>query len=177
MQIHIDINDRDVQKGLADIRSRGGNLQPLMQDIGEDIARVVEGNFAAGGRPEAWKPSARSRRDAGKPLSDTGRLRRSITVESDRTSAQVGTNVKYARIHQFGGTIHHKARTLAFKNKGGFLSRAAAARRKTAVRIGFGRAHDITIPARPFLVLTDGDLRRIERIAEAFIREGADHAR
>jgi phage virion morphogenesis protein len=177
MRNNIDINDSAVRQGLAGIRSRGGNLKPLMQDIGEEMARIVERNFAVGGRPDAWPASARSRRDAGKPLSDTGRLRRSITVESDRTSAQVGTNVKYARIHQFGGTIHHKARTLAFKNKGGFLSRAAAARRKTAVRIGFGRAHDITIPARPFLVLTDGDLVRIERIAEAFIREGADHAR
>lgn len=169
MQIHIDINDRDVQKGLADIRSRGGNLKPLMQDIGEEMARVVERNFAVGGRPEAWPASARSRRDAGKPLSDTGRLRRSITVESDRTSAQVGTNVKYARIHQFGGrTSPHTIRPV----NGRALFWPGAKHPVKAVHHP-GSA----ITARPFLVLTDGDLVRIERIAEAFIREGADHAR
>ncbi len=169
MQIHIDINDRDVQKGLTAILSRGGNLKPLMQDIGEDIARVVEGNFAAGGRPEAWKPSARSRRDSGKPLTDSGRLRRSITVAARNKSVRVGTNVEYARIHQLGGkTRPHTIRPV----NGRALFWPGAKHPVKAVR-----HPGSTIPARPFLVLTDGDLRRIERIAEAFIREGADHAR
>lgn len=169
MRINIDINDSAVRQGLAGIRSRGGNLKPLMQDIGEEMARIVERNFAVGGRPDAWPASARSRRDAGKPLSDTGRLRRSITVESDRTSAQVGTNVKYARIHQFGGrTSPHTIRPVHARA----LFWPGAKHPVKAVR-----HPGSTIPARPFLVLTDGDLVRIERIAEAFIREGADHAR
>lgn len=66
-----------------------------------------------------WKKSIRARkgqrRDArgrfdtgvnksgGKTLTDTARLRRSITSHADAERAEVGTNVIYAGIHQFGG--------------------------------------------------------------------------
>lgn len=53
-------------------------------------------------------PSRRGRAETGhfgKTLQDTGRLRDSVTFESFLTQGQVhvGSNVKYARIHQLGG--------------------------------------------------------------------------
>lgn len=36
---------------------------------------------------------------------DTGRLRNSITSEVDQLEAHIGSNVVYARIHEFGGVI------------------------------------------------------------------------
>ena len=103
MQIKFTINDLAVRNKLTSLAAQGHNLRPLMQDIGEEARRIVEKNFEAGGRPGQWEPSARSKRDGGKPLTDKGTLRRSITVAADNTSVRVGTNVKYARIHQLGG--------------------------------------------------------------------------
>ena len=59
--------------------------------------------------------------------------------------ATVGTNVKYARIHEFGGTIHipeirpKSARALAFEIGGQTIFAA------------FTRAHDVRMPERSFL--------------------------
>jgi len=39
------------------------------------------------------------------PLIQSGRLRNSITWTSNEFVARVGTNVRYAAIHQFGGTV------------------------------------------------------------------------
>jgi phage gpG-like protein len=39
----------------------------------------------------------------GQPLLDTGRLRSSITYNANASGVEVGTNVEYAPVHQFGG--------------------------------------------------------------------------
>jgi phage virion morphogenesis protein len=139
MQIKFTINDFEVRKRLTALAAQGHSLRPLMQDIGEEVRRIVEKNFEAGGRPERWKPSARSKRDGGKPLTDKGTLRRSMTVDADSKSVRVGTNVIYAGIHQFGGKA--------------------------------GRGRKVNIPARPFLVISDADQSRIEKIAEDYLGE------
>jgi len=69
MNIKIDINDKEVRQRLAQLAAGCANLKPLMSNIGEEIRRLIEKNFAVGGRPDAWKPSARSRREGGMPLS------------------------------------------------------------------------------------------------------------
>lgn len=43
-----------------------------------------------------------------KGLVDTGRLRSSMMSEVNNLSGRVGTNVKYARIHEYGGIIRPK---------------------------------------------------------------------
>lgn len=60
-----------------------------------------------------WKPLSpvtielHPRRAGGKPLNDTGRLRKSVTSQAIKrvssTKLQYGTNLKYAGIHNFGG--------------------------------------------------------------------------
>jgi phage virion morphogenesis protein len=52
------------------------------------------------GRP--WKKSERAKKQGGKTLIDTGRLRSSITFATSKTDVFIGTNVVYADIHQFG---------------------------------------------------------------------------
>lgn len=79
----------------------------------------------------------------------TGTLGRSITYRleegDDALRGIVGTNVKYARIHEYGGTIHLPA---------------MVPRRRRALRFEVGgavvfakrvRAHDVTMPERSFL--------------------------
>ncbi len=46
-----------------------------------------------------------------KPLLDTGRLRNSVTFRSGADFAEIGTNVAYGAIHQFGGKAGRGRRT------------------------------------------------------------------
>jgi len=95
----------------------------------------------------------------------------------------IGTNVRYAAIHQFGGIITRKARsrTLAFTKSGRFMSRKAAGRRKTgSTRIAFARERTapsrfgmihIDMPARPYLVVQEEDLAGISKILIDYFKQ------
>lgn len=58
-----------------------------------------------------WKPSQRAIDEGGKTLTDSARLKSSITYEADGRSIRVGTNVAYARVHQEGFSGTQKVRT------------------------------------------------------------------
>lgn len=141
---------------------RGGARQALMRGIAGDMADAVEENFAQQGRPR-WADlrSVSIRRGAGyRILQDTGRLAASIGRSSDETTARVGTNLVYARIHQFGGRT--KAHVIRAKNS-------------KALYTPFGPRKSVNhpgsvIPARPFLSLTERDLQKIGRRGEAFLK-------
>jgi phage gpG-like protein len=81
----------------------------------------------------------------------TGRLWRSIHSETFRRMGRVvgivGTNVKYAAIHEFGGTIRPKS-------AGGFLVWRGASTRGANGRFQAGEmifAKEVKIPRRPYL--------------------------
>lgn len=88
----------------------------------------------------------------------TGRLRSSIATSKPEQSGnmffvKIGTNIKYAPIHEFGGVINRKAsvKALFFKKfKGGrqLFSKEKKATFGRKVSVG---AYTITMPARPFL--------------------------
>ena len=77
----------------------------LMDRIGRAIHSDVMLGFRSGRAPDGtpWLPLQRPRkRGPGQPLRDTGRLQRSITWRASSTQAVIGTNVAYARAHNFG---------------------------------------------------------------------------
>ena len=96
-----------------------------------------------------WLPSQRAREDGGLTLTDTGHLRQSITAASDAGSAIIGTNLIYAAVHQFGGTIRPKA--------------------KKALRTPFGPRASVGIPARPFIGFGPALVENIEAILAAHL--------
>ena len=153
MQIQVKVEDREVREGLRELRRRGANLRPVMLEIGEIVRTSVERNFAAGGRPERWEKSGRVKKSGGQTLSDTGRLRRSFTVEAGNDRVAVGTNVIYAAIHHFGGKT--PARVITAKN-GKALFWPGARHPVRSVNHPGSR-----IPARPFLTAQDEDWPRI----------------
>lgn len=95
----------------------------------------------------------------------TGRLRNSIhyRVSAEGTgkfSAMVGTNVKYAKIHEFGGIIRAKNKPwLSFPSRRGITHFTAAGKLMKGGFAGAGRkvswgwvqVKQVKIPARPFL--------------------------
>ena len=110
----------------------------LTDDIPLDLAFQLETNVKLGfdrstdpyGRP--WLPP--KVREGGQPLVDKGHLRDSMTHQVNGDSVAVGTNLEYARIQNFGGTIKPvNAQALRF-----FVG-------NQAVFVG-----QVTIPPRPF---------------------------
>jgi len=174
LDISIKIENDGISQALATLQAKLKNLSPVMRQIAGIMRGAVEDNFAAQGRP-AWKPSGRALKHGGKTLQDTGRLAKSITSRNTATEAIVGTNVVYAAIHQFGGTITQPphTQTLAFKNKGGFLSHKAAMKRKTAINVAFANygARTFQMPARPFLSLTDMDMANVTAAIQQYLTQ------
>ena len=89
----------------------------------------------------------------------TGRLRQSIHARAfGKASVRIGTNLIYARIHEFGGTIRHPGGTAYFPLAEGGEVRWISnkeADRFAAKRIFFPRTkpHNIRIPRRSYLRL------------------------
>ena len=117
-----------------------------------------------------------------KPLQDTRRLLQSIisktgdsVYEITDNSLRIGTNVKYAAIQKYGGTVQHtlKDGTVRLRTKKNGAMRFAKASFKGKVRtVSYqgGKQFSTTIPARPFLLLTP---KKIDYITNNIFRNYA----
>ena len=133
----------------------------LTRAVGEVARNDVLLNFRRSAGPDgrAWKPLApitlaMRRNNSKKPLSDTRRLRNSITAKATEDEAVVGTNVKYAKVQHFGATIRPvRAPALAYGGNGFFV-----------------KSQKSVIPARPFMGIGDRMVRKINRAIEAWAK-------
>lgn len=128
-KISVDINNKC---------NKLNNLKPVMFKISQDIVKEAQLNFRNSKSPtgESWKPLSpltisMRRGGSSKPLIDRGTLRRSINGKATNTQAIAGTNLNYAAIHQFGGTIRPRT--------------------GRALRFGGNIRTRVVIPARPYL--------------------------
>lgn len=155
------LRDEGVRDHLQGLIDAGTDTSPMMSDIGillegETKRRINDTNVAPDGVP--WPKSLRAIDDGGKTLRDTGTLENSITFVSGGDYVEVGTNVLYAGIHQGGGDIVPKnGKALAFALPGG----------------GFAVVGKVTIPARPFLGVSETDQADIGDIVAAHFEGGA----
>jgi phage virion morphogenesis protein len=97
---HIILHQQDLQQ-LLGVTARLREQRTLMNRIGRAVHSDTMMRFRAGKAPDGTPWLALKTRQ-GQPLRDTGRLQRSITWESDASSATIGTNVVYARAHNVG---------------------------------------------------------------------------
>jgi len=153
------IKDMEMKTALKGLTTRLSKPQKALRECGLVLLRSISKTFKAGGRPVRWKPSKRAQLAGGKTLIDTARLMRSITMKVTGKTLMVGTNVKYAAMHQLGGKVAgrtifpKRAKALRWIDKGGNVRFA-----KKVTIPGF------TMPARPFLVIQDEDWRVLGRI-------------
>lgn len=139
----------NVSRAVQALQRRASTLAPLMHVIGRALKTRTQLGFRLGVDPygQAWRPL---RHRNGQPLRDTGRLQRSIDYDAGASHVDIGTNVAYGIVHQFGATVKAPvpagqtslggyvttgAPTLVFKGKGGVVI----------------HAKQVTIPPRPFL--------------------------
>jgi len=124
--------------------------------LGEAMVTSTNERFKLGKDPQGrkWKTSIRAEEEGGKTLIKSAVLKNSIHSQADASSFAVGTNVKYGATHKFGDKRTIRARnkkTLRFKVDGQWISKKKVT---------------VNIPARPFLGLSDDDMREIKATVE-----------
>lgn len=133
----------DNSKAVAKIRAFEGvvsDMTPVFRTVGAVLVRKINLCFKLGIDPFG-SPWAKLKIRRGQPLRDTGRLQRSIVAKADAQGVTVGTNLRQARLHQFGGDVFPKnGKRLAFPGPGG--------------RMIF--AKKVSVPARPFMPIRPG---------------------
>ncbi|EOC9365103.1 phage virion morphogenesis protein [Enterobacter asburiae] len=169
LDLKVDLSAYDA--GLLKLIRSTKQRHDLMTALAGTMLDAVEENFQQQGRPKwlGWSPAYAKKRGSGQILQKTGRLAASIRAAITNDDATVGTNVRYARIHNEGGVIKHEARTtdLYFKQyKNGSVSRQFVKKRNSnfvqSATIG---AHTVNMPARPFLQLIAEDIKELESTA------------
>ena len=154
MQISVRVEGLSkVQQKLKVTADKLHSLKPFWETVGMYVQRqTIRERFNKEQTPDGqkWKPLApatirkrkkRHKRGNMKILQDTGELRKSVAYEAGNNYVKVGSVLKYARIHQFGGTIHFR------KKKG-----------------------SVTIPARPFLGVTDKEKQHITSMFRQYLK-------
>lgn len=131
--ITVQVDDKQVLDMLGELSRRCNNLQPAMQEIGEDIVASTKRRFATATAPDGtpWAPNStqttipfylgafggshkkdgtlskagEKRSAAKKPLTgDSKRLGTTINYQLDGTSGmRIGSPAEYAAMQQFGG--------------------------------------------------------------------------
>jgi phage virion morphogenesis protein len=125
------VNDKAIQAKLTELASRTTNLRPALTDIGEALKIQIDRYFAAQTGPDG-KPWAANQLDTvkaygkqrggyskktgqrsarGKAIEEskkilqglTGDLRRQIYWRANESAVVLGSPMKYAAIHQYGG--------------------------------------------------------------------------
>ncbi|UJX43038.1 phage virion morphogenesis protein [Desulfovibrio sp. JY] len=156
----IRIVDAALRTALATLASRLGNMQDVMDDIGNRLLNLARIGFTRQQAPDGtpWKPLAAStilaRQKRGKwpgailRVQGERGLFGSLNYKPGPTSVEIGAgwgnSAAYAAIHQFGGQA--------------------------------GRSHRVTIPARPYLPqspLPDAYLRTCIDIINQYLAEAA----
>lgn len=154
IEIDVNIDTAALDAAVSRLRELAADTSPLMRRCAGVLESEAEDAFDEQADPVTgshWAPLAASTQlsrtlsgHAGKILQLTGSLAASLSRDSGRDYAVVGTNKVYAAIHQFGGTTS---------------AHIIRARYKKALGIpGIGPRKSVrhpgsTIPARPFLGL------------------------
>jgi len=108
--ITIDVDSQAVTNALTLLAQFPSHLRPAMDAVGAHMVASTHLNFRGQHSPDgqAWAPLseatlANRRGGEGQILRDTGRLNRSITHNVLPDGVEIGSDVVYANMMQFGG--------------------------------------------------------------------------
>lgn len=101
---------KEMAERFAAISERLRDMTPVMTVAAEDTQTFIDDRFTSGTAPDGtpWLPlsdatkAINPRRQNGKPLLDTSRLRSSITSAAGPTGFSFGANTAYAAAQHFG---------------------------------------------------------------------------
>ena len=143
----------------------------FLGEVGQIISTSIQTNFEVGGRysmkggvavggTQRWDISRRAEREGGMTLVDTSLLRQSVQARIlGNGQLRVGTNLAYAAIHQFGGTVTIADRTKKKRKRKGAKNGQAEEAPK--------EKRTFEMPARPYIVIQAEDIIDIQEAAIA----------
>jgi phage virion morphogenesis protein len=149
--ITISVDDKEVSQALHALKEKVIDLRPVLTTIGELLTESTQDRLDSGknidptGKPwvtlQPWYQEQK-KQYKNRILSLSGHLAKEIKPQvPDGHTVIVGTNVPYAAIHQFGGVIRPKT--------------------ANALNVGGRAVKKVTIPARPFLGISNQDKENI----------------
>ena len=144
--IEIKIDNKEVLTRLQELASRGENLRPLMKNIAGIMATATEDNFKDEGRPDKWIDLSETRK---KQRQKIGKYPGQILQVSGQLASSVST-----AYDDNSAVIGSNLAYAAIHQLGG----QAGKNKKT------------TIPARPYLKLTDDNFEEILTETEKFLK-------
>ena len=144
-QIEIKIDNKKVEKALLEIAQKTSNLRPLMKNIAGIMADSTEENFKVEGRPK-WKDLSEKTKTARKK---TGHYPGQILQVSGQLALSVTT-----QYDDSSAVIGSNKVYAAIHQLGG----QAGKNKKT------------TIPARPYLSLTNDEYEEILSLVENYLK-------
>ena len=157
--VEVRVTDHGVARAFIRLIGALGTTTPVMSVIGTGLVASTHRRFVSQTSPEgaAWAALSsdyKATKKNSRILTESGRLRGSINSQAGNDYARVGTNVIYAAIHQFGGTITPKAGShLVFRLASGLVL-----------------AKSVTLPARPYLGISGDDEEMIAETVFRFLR-------
>lgn len=144
--IEIKIDNKKVEKALLEIAQKTSNLQPLMKNIAGIMADSTEENFKEEGRPK-WKDLSEKTKTARRK---TGHYPGQILQVSGQLAMSITTQYDNESAVIGSNKVYaaiHQLGGLAGKNK------------------------SVTIPARPYLVITDDNFEDVLSQTQKYITE------
>ena len=145
-----------IEQRLAGLVKLGGNLQPLMEGLALYGESSTIDRFDTEtdplGRP--WKPSLRAKQEGGKTLTDSARMRQSVTSNATAQAAEWGSNLIYYGVHNEGARITGKNGPLKFRLPGG---------------LGFRSVPFVDIAQRQSLGISDEDETEMLALVDDFV--------
>lgn len=178
--VKISISDEALRAALGRLIASLADTTPTMRDLSEIMIDASARAFDKTADPVTgtpWQPLSASRqrqrahkgRSIANMLQDGGWLVGSIARPSGPGAvreigpdhALVGTDVPYAAIHQFGGTIKREAApmTVRLRKKNGRIQFAKNKHKRVRIVDTVRKAYTITIPARPFIGVSPTDIQ------------------
>lgn len=171
---------RKVDKLGLDIRSF---REPLKRVVKQVMIPSIRKNFDSGGRPEWEELSLGTVEQKGgddRPLIRTGALRRQMgyinTWTIDREKAMIvdlPQKVWYGKVHQAGGSFSFRT-SGASQNLAAIKSALSFSSKFSGTESSFGGSGEI--PARPFVVVQEEDLVKMDRVFNEWLGERIAHA-
>ena len=143
--IEIKIDNQEVSKRLLELAHKGKNLRPLMRNIAGIFAYSTEENFANEGRPDKWLDlSERTKKQRKK----SGHWPGQILQVSGQLASSISTYYD-----DESAIIGSNLDYAAIHQLGGQA----------------GKKKAVSIPARPYLKLTNDDFDEIMEITEKYL--------
>ena len=173
LALKLSLKDMGAGQAVKQLAENISRPRKMLQEMGMVMLSSIQQNFIAQGRPVPWEPSKRAIAQHGQTLRDTGRLMNSITMKVDSNYVRVGTNVIYAAIHHFGGTIDKtvqvKGYTRIYKKSDMKMKSGGKWFYPISQVKGHSRHMNTTITARPYMMLQPEDWETIKKIGYDYL--------